>query len=70
MSPLIESLKCLQAQERVTGAAMAARLDVSEALWSRLTSGERAFSKDTLAKVLLLWPVLEPQVLEYLRNGG
>jgi len=67
---LIDSLKILQSQERLTGAAMAARLDISAPLWSRLCSGERAFSKDMLAKVLLLWPALEGEVLAELRNGG
>ena len=67
---LIESLKVLQTQERVTGTAMAARLDISETLWSRLCSSERAFSKDMLARVLLLWPELEGAVLAEIRLNG
>lgn len=70
MNYLIEALRRKQNEERITGEAMAARLGMSGAHWSRLMSGEREFTRETLSRVLLLWSELGPEVLEYLENGG
>ena len=70
MSELTELLKTKQVAENLTGAAMALKLGVSEAMWSYIASGQRRIGLETLQGIVRTWPELNLQVIEYIRNGN
>lgn len=64
MGLLIESLG--QLSEDSTQSQVARRVGISESLFSRILSGERQLSRQTLAAIARAYPELSPQVSLFL----
>ncbi|MBV6341463.1 hypothetical protein HWQ67_07680 [Candidatus Magnetobacterium casensis] len=68
MSTLVEKLKNLQSDKRLTDNQFAKLINVSSVMWRAAKKGRRKLGENTLGGVLIAFPELKQDILEYLRR--
>lgn len=68
MSVLVEKLKGIQAEKKLTDNQFAKLISVSAVMWRSAKKGRRKLGENTLGGVLLAFPELRQDVLEHLKR--
>ena len=68
MGNLISQLIQKRQETGETQEQFAARIGIAQQMWSFVESGQRGLGTETLAKILNVWPDMEVDVLNYIRE--
>lgn len=69
MSTLTRTLKVCARTRKLSHTALARELGISRSGLYALLSGKHEFGRQTLGKVLAVFPELDQEVLDYIRDG-
>lgn len=64
---LVGLLEAQAVADQISGAELARRIGVDQAVWSRVWRGHGRFSPDTCAKIVTRWPHMRAAAAHYLR---